>query len=1156
MRAITFFLLFLFATLLTANCRRKNEFPSQLIEKEPGAITVLNSDGFIGSTVVGNQIETTITLFASGGLDTYDLNIQIVTTDPFSFAGGSYPGTGGTCGTIIESGDTCTIVILYEPQSTTTHRATLAINYRDSIEARALTFPISADSHPILVFNYGNTYDFGNKFIGSSTDLRIQISNAGRSKAETIALNNIVLPYSYKGGTFPGSGGNCQLEIIPGETCSIVVNYSPSASGRHSQQITFSYTNNGRPEKSTLKLSAWGFNKAVLSLQSESGDDNFGTRANGYSNRKTYTLRHTAGDVAANVISVANLQAPFSRVGGTCGTSLSIDQGTCTIILEMNSHTSGAWQNSVIFSYHNGIDLVSSIRTLTGSTKQKPELSFSILDNLDFGIVNTGQSRQINLTITYLSGELPATNLTLSGLSTPYSKLASSNCGASLASGQCQYDFIYNPTSRGTNNTSVDFSFNDGSTTQKKTFSFRGATQSNLTANSLSFPNTLVGNTTSGSVDLTFSGGANITYLSHEFIQDPNDAPMANPFVFAGNTYPGTGGTCNPTINGPCRISIAFKPLSALRYRFRLKLHYHDGITNSSFEIPIEGTGSAAAQLTMSNASFSNTPINSFSSTEVTVTNSSSLTATSLNPILPPNVFIKNGTFPGSGRYCKSSLPGNSTCVLALLFYPASDSSYQNSITLNYFDGSQNRTSSVSVPGMGIKTSHAYISPEGTYLDNSDGYNYNSVYLGASKTVNLKIGYGGNASTATIQSMTTNNTQFVVTNLTCSANLTLNDTCLVAVAYTPNSTSVSNAVFTVNYTSEGISRTASRSLLGTGQSSGSLTLSPASINFGTTGVGAQKDQIITVTRSGAYPVGSFSSAISGTGFIYKGGTYPGTGGTCPTFAEGTNSCKIVISFNPTQQNTFSGQLSLSYYNGFQNSLASAEMTGESVPSAKLVFETTNYHWGQLIQTLSSDKTIRITNNGSQSATSISAATLTNSFSYKGGTFPGSGGSCTDTLAPLQSCSLVVTFSPTAVGIKNTNLVLNYLDGLTSTNTTTSLTGEGIAQAIISLSEVNPYNFGAINSGGSLHKLFILTNAGSVTGTQLAGSFTSAFGFRGGQFPGSGGNCGSTLAPGTTCTIELSFTPSVQGNYIGSFTLNYNDGLGAQTEYKELHASGN
>jgi len=49
--------------------------------------------------------------------------------EPFYFKGGQFPGDGGTCGSNLGSGETCTMVLTYQPQTSGPHRESLSLHY-------------------------------------------------------------------------------------------------------------------------------------------------------------------------------------------------------------------------------------------------------------------------------------------------------------------------------------------------------------------------------------------------------------------------------------------------------------------------------------------------------------------------------------------------------------------------------------------------------------------------------------------------------------------------------------------------------------------------------------------------------------------------------------------------------------------------------------------------------------------------------------------------------------------------------------------------------------------------------------------------------------------------------------------------------------------
>ena len=116
-----------------------------------------------------------------------------------------------------------------------------------------------------------------------------------------------------------------------------------------------------------------------------------------------------------------------------------------------------------------------------------------------------------------------------------------------------------------------------------------------------------------------------------------------------------------------------------------------------------------------------------------------------------------------------------------------------------------------------------------------------------------------------------------------------------------------------------------------------------------------------------------------------------------------------------------------------------------------------------------DVTFTVTNSGDAQATSM-GSTLTAPYSFKDGSFPGTGGDCSSTLDGISgtnTCTLVVTFSPIATGLAITQtLNLNYNDGAAAQITPKGLTGNALPAALITMDQADPYDFGTIAAGSS------------------------------------------------------------------------------------------
>lgn len=92
-----------------------------------------------------------------------------------------------------------------------------------------------------------------------------------------------------------------------------------------------------------------------------------------------------------------------------------------------------------------------------------------------------------------------------------------------------------------------------------------------------------------------------------------------------------------------------------------------------------------------------------------------------------------------------------------------------------------------------------------------------------------------------------------------------------------------------------------------------------------------------------------------------------------------------------------------------------------------------------------------------------------------------------------------------------------------------------------------YSYGFEPVGVSADHSFTVANNGGLIATNVAGALylTQAFSFKGGSYPGQGGDCGSTIGSGQSCTVVVTFTPPDALTYETSINFSYFDGTNTQ-----------
>ncbi len=1133
-----------FCLIFLWGCNANDSFFLQKIENDPGNLTILNESGFIGASAVGNTLDHELILYASGGLELTNISVQLITSDPFTYKGEVYPGEGGTCGNRLASGQRCSIIIRYAPTVLASHRADLKITYQDKLKTKSLDYTLTADSHPILSFEYGTLYNFGNKFVGSSTDLKIRITNKGKVPAQNISINNMIAPFSFKGGSYPGAGGDCTTQLNPGGACDIVMNYLPGGNGEHLQDITLNYKNTGNTETSTLNLKAWGFYPAHLTLSSVGGLG-WGEIATGESTDKVFLVTHQSGDVEGSALDLKNLDTPFSfkggsfpGTGGTCPRILTKQVGSCTIVLTANSASSGVWSNQILLSYINGKELIQTAYNLSATSKQKAVLSFSPTGTIDWGIVAKGGALTKTFTVTYESGELPATNLQIENLAAPFTRVGGS-CGTTLSSGTCTIDVRYSPTDYSSSNLTSRISYWDGNVTKKSSdLNLTGKSEGSFSFYyyAQNFGNVVVGQTKIANLVFRYYGGAPVTGL--------NNLTVTGPFSLAG-PFPGSGGNCTDTFSssgGYCSLALQFTPTIEGSQSGQLTINYHDGLINKTLTQPLSGVGTPVATLSIDNYDFGTAGLNSDTLGKIRIRNTGSKEATSLTSLALPSGFLyRGGSFPGAGGTCSTTLSGGSTCELWVLFRPSEAKAYSSSLSLTYHNGVGTSSITSNVSGVGVTTSELYIS-------DVDTVSLIMSFAEHPKDVTFTLSHGGGGTPVTIISKSLVSSDFSILSDSCGASLSNGASCSIIVRFLPATIGTKSANLSVSYNNGG-DKVTTRALSGTTNTAPmKIVATPTSYDFGAQPYGETYEQVVTLNRSGYASLYTMTPSLTGTGFVYKGGSYPGTGGTCTTRFNVLTSCTIVVQFKPTAVQNYTGEFKLIFNDGVDNHQLSVPFTGSGKPKGILSISSANF--GKIIQTQKVIREIDVTYNGTVPVTDIHLEPLSPPFYYTDGN-----NKCGTELSS-GTCKLYVEYRPTSVAVENKPLTLSYNNGSFLTTATGTLTAESVAQAIVSISESAVYPFGTVNVGGTIDKVFQVMNAGGVAATQLAGAFASpVFKFKGGSFPGTGGNCTTTLNAAGTCEIVLSFEPAQAQNYTGMFTLNYHDGLHAQIEQKELRGVG-
>tara|TARA_B100001248_G_C27399748_1_gene469167 strand:- start:13358 stop:15787 length:2430 start_codon:yes stop_codon:yes gene_type:complete len=212
----------------------------------------------------------------------------------------------------------------------------------------------------------------------------------------------------------------------------------------------------------------------------------------------------------------------------------------------------------------------------------------------------------------------------------------------------------------------------------------------------------------------------------------------------------------------------------------------------------------------------------------------------------------------------------------------------------------------------------------------------------------------------------------------------------------------------------------------------------------------------------------------------------------------------------------------------------------------------SYYFGQknINSTTSVELTIR--NPSTLLVDDLSIGAIAGTYAFAGGSYPGDNGNCGSTLFSGQSCKVEIVFQPSGVSYYTEDLDITYTIGGKSSSASFQLRGYGALLAELSISDGPTYNYGSISSGSVIEHTFTIENEGFQAATGLsAASINLPFNYKGGSYPGLGGNCGTSLGASSTCSIVVEFSPTADGIYSSNLSLEYNNGVENLSESIEL-----
>ncbi|MGA7854287.1 MAG: choice-of-anchor D domain-containing protein [Candidatus Acidiferrales bacterium] len=307
--------------------------------------------------------------------------------------------------------------------------------------------------------------------------------------------------------------------------------------------------------------------------------------------------------------------------------------------------------------------------------------------------------------------------------------------------------------------------------------------------------------------------------------------------------------------------------------------------------------------------------------------------------------------------------------------------------------------------------------------------------------------------------------------------------CTIGVLFTPAAAGARSATLNISDTVTGSPQTVALSGTGTAPL-GTITISPTMLTFASQTVGTTSaTQTVTVSNNGNVNVTFTSIATTGD---FSGATTA----QCPAIVVDAAPCTFQIAFKPTAAGTRTG--AITFTDNATGSPQTVTLTGTAVngPATVTVSPTSLTFASQTVGSTSPAQNVTVTNTGTGPVnfTSFSiTGESSGSFALaSSGTSP-----CNPigTLAANTSCTIGVTFTPTATG--EFTAILSIADNATGSPQLVSLNGTGNNSPVIITIPPGGSATGTATPGGTAYFGLQITGAPGVTGTVQFGCTPSS-----------------------------------------------------------------
>ncbi len=394
-----------------------------------------------GSGAVGQIFDHTLTL-TNQSSSTGTLTGSVGTLSaPFSVVSG-----GGAFS--LTPGQSKSVVLRFSPTATGPFSGTLPVTHNAGNQSSPANVPLSGTGiipipGTINISVTPPSVNFGNVALGELSDLTVTLTNQANSAGTlTGSVGALSVPFSVV------SGGGA-FSLTPGQSKSVTVRFSPTATGASSGTLSITHNATNQISPTNVPLSGTGIIRVVNLLVAPASVD-FGSVIVGQTADQTITITNQISSTGTLAGNVGSLSTPFILTGGSGAFSLSPGQSTLVRVRFFPMTAGPASEN--LFITHNATNPGSPQTVSLSGQGVAPTTSIKISispTSVEFGNVPLGQSPDQTITITNQADSNGTLAGSVGALSAPFS-VVSGDGAFSLSPNESKAIMVrFSPTSEG-----------------------------------------------------------------------------------------------------------------------------------------------------------------------------------------------------------------------------------------------------------------------------------------------------------------------------------------------------------------------------------------------------------------------------------------------------------------------------------------------------------------------------------------------------------------------------------------------------------------------------------------------------------------------------------------------------------------------------------